>query len=155
MTWVRKLAEGLPQLLSVSDDPRVLDSFVSHAEEGYADVADAPTRRSDPGKLALVRPGPGQTCHCAVVGREKLVELVVPVGKRPAHSADVLAERSSPLADRAKRASKADALGEQLVDQVEAPVVPELIVEAAYEALVRRAHRHSVRWRWGLAVPGR
>jgi len=90
-----------------------------------------------------MRSRPGQAGDHSVARREELVHLVVPIGERRPHALDVALERFASVLDRAKRAPEVEVLGQDLVGDLEPPLVPELVVEAADESLARRGLRYS------------
>src|SRR5919197_2452378 len=132
---VGKHADRLPKPLRIADDPGLGDHPARYPKQSAPRVAHTPPGRRHAEKVAAMRPAPGQARDDAGVRGEQLVDPVVPIGKRPANAFHVIAKGPPSDDDGAERAPKANLLDEQLVDELEPPLVPELVVEAANHGL--------------------
>src|SRR5262245_48736445 len=84
---------------------------------------------------------PGQARHNAVLDRENLIDSILPVGKAGPGALCIASERVASAEPRSARATEADVRRQQLIYEVELPLVPKLVVEPSNDGFVRLHHR--------------
>src|SRR3954447_8139768 len=129
--WGHAVQRG-PQRARVADDPGRGDAPVGDGEERGARVLHAAPGGGDAAERTQMRPAPGHAGDRPGLEVEELLDLVVPVGEGGADGPHVGLEGVA-ADDLVQGAAEDEVLGEDLVGDVDALLVPQLVVEAADE----------------------